>query len=108
MAGFAQHIVDKDKGTSYEQPNLINPVPSKNDCHDLLFSLKLRFKVSPRIFLREIALHSEIVYTNPFRRTAHPPVKQQKRIWLELPFTSHFLSTRKFHIQQSTTGNKIC
>lgn len=29
MAGFAQHIVDKDKGTSYEQPNLIDPVPSK-------------------------------------------------------------------------------
>lgn len=31
MAGFAQHIVDKDKGTSYEQPNLIIPDPSKND-----------------------------------------------------------------------------
>ena len=32
MAGFAQHIVDKGNGTSYEQPNLIIPVPSKNDC----------------------------------------------------------------------------
>ena len=29
MAGFAQHIVDMDKGTSYEQPNLIIQIPQR-------------------------------------------------------------------------------
>lgn len=37
----------------------------------LKFSLKLRFKVSPRIFLREIASHSEIGYTVGLEPTGH-------------------------------------